>query len=169
MKPRTIKFSKLTYTIDLPVLLLFVAVSLDVVSTTLFVSLDSGSEKNPILSKLIDRSIWFIPVYLFVAYAIFVPFLSDILRKTFSYTFAFVSIILGVNNSSLMIFDSAFLIDSIGFYGMVILFTLFGFAIFAFFLIRGKLNRKEIVITCSKFSLFLLFLGLIHLVFIVMA
>ena len=167
MKPRRIKFSKLTYTIDLPVLLLFAAVSLDVVSTTLFVSLNAGSEENPILSSLIEISMWFIPVYLYAAYAIFIPFLSHILRRTFSYTFAFVSVFLAVNNFSLILFDSAFLIDSIGFYGMVILFASFGFAIFAWLLIKARLNGKEILFTCLKFVLFLLFLGLINLIFIV--
>ena len=166
MKPLRINFSKLTYTIDLPVLLLFITVSLDIISTTLFVSLDIGVEKNPILGKLIDISIWFIPVYLLATEAIFIPFLSNILRKTFSYTFAFLSIVLAVNNFSLILFDSAFLINTIGLNAIVILIILFGFAIFAYFLIKGKLNKKETLLTCLKFVLFILFVGLTQFVFL---
>ena len=167
MKSRRIRFSKLTYTIDLPVLLLFVAVSLDIVSTTLFVSLDAGVEKNPILSKLIDISTWFVPVYLLATDAIFIPFLSNILRKTFSYTFAFLSIVLAANNFSLIISGSAFLVDTIGFNTIVILVILFGLAIFAYFLMKEKFDGRETLFTCVKFGLFILLIGLIHFVFFI--
>jgi len=167
MKPVRINIYKLTYTIDLPVLLLFVAVSIDIISTTLFVSLGAGVEKNPILGKLIDISIWFIPVYLLVADAVFIPFLSNTLRKTFSYAFAFISIVLAVNNFSLIFFDSAFLIDTIGFNGTVILLILFSLAIFAYFLLKENTGKHDVLYTCLKFILFILFIILIHFLFFV--
>ena len=167
MKPARIKFSKLTYTIDIPVILLFIAVSLDVISTMLFISLTNGVEKNPILSNLIDISIWFIPVYLLTTDAVFIPFLSGVLRKSFSYTFALTSIILAVNNTSLILFDNAFIIDTIGFNAIVILVVLFSLAFFAFLLARERPNKKETLLTCLKFAEFILFIGLIHLVFFI--
>ena len=98
MKTYRIRIYKLTYTVDFPVLLLFFAVFLDIISTILFVILDAGTEANPILRELIKISIWFIPIYLFSTNALFVPFLADTLRKTLSYTFAVVSTLLGANN-----------------------------------------------------------------------
>ena len=63
MKPVRIHISKISYTIDLPVLALFIAVWLDIISTTMFIGLGAGVEKNPILSRLVEVSIWFVPVY----------------------------------------------------------------------------------------------------------
>lgn len=168
MKIIQIKVFKLTYTIDLPVLLLFITVSLDVISTMLFVSLTTGVEKNPILSKLIDASIWFIPIYLFMTDALFIPFLSKILRRTFCYSLSLVSIVLAVNNFSLIIFDSAFLIDFFGFNTIVAAAVLFGFAVFAFFLKRERLNNREVILMGLKLVAFILFLGSIHLMFLLL-
>jgi len=165
MKPITINVFRLTYTIDFPVILLFAAVSLDIISTTLFIGLGAGVEKNPVLGKLIDMSIWFVPVYLFATDAIFIPFLSDILRKAFSFTFTLISIILAVNNFSLILFDSAFLIDTIGFNGIVIVLVLSGIAVFVYLLKQAKLSKKECLLTCVKFILFILFIVSIHFMF----
>lgn len=165
MKPVRINIYKLTYTIDLPVILLFVAVSLDIISTTLFVGLDAGVEKNPILARLIDISIWFIPVYLLATDALFIPFLSGILRKTFSYAFALISVVLAVNNFSLILSGSAFLIDTVGFNGIVIFLILFGLVTFAYFLKQANLDRKEVLFSCLKFILFILFVLFVHSLF----
>lgn len=165
MKPAHINIGRLTYTIDLPVVLLFAAVSADIISTTLFIGLDAGVETNPVLARLVDISIWFVPVYLFTADAVFVPFLSTTLRKTFSYAFALVSIVLAVNNFSLILFDSAFLIDAAGFGGAVLFLVLSGLALFFYFLKKANLNKKEALFTCMKFILFILFVVLIHFVF----
>ena len=165
MKSLRINFSKFTYTIDLPVLILFVAVSLDIISTTLFVVLGAGFEVNPILSGLIDISIWFIPIYLFATDALFVPFLSSILRKSFSYALAFLSIALAANNFSLILFDFAIVIDTIGYNTILIVTVLFGFTLFAYYIVKEKLNRKEILSTCLKLVLFSMFIGLVHLGF----
>jgi hypothetical protein len=108
----------------------------------------------------------FIPIYLLATDAIFIPFLSNVLRNTFSYTFTFLSIVLAVNNFSLIIFDSAFIIDTIVFNAIAILITLFCFAILAYFIVKKKLNIKETVLTCLKLFLFVLFVGLIHLGFL---
>lgn len=167
MKTHRIDFYKLTYTIDSPVLLLFFAVILDIISTSLFVGLNAGTEANPILRELISITIWFIPIYLFLTNAVFVPFLSDVLRKTFSYTFGVFSILLGLNNFSLLKFNYAFLIDTIGFNIMLILFVLFGLTIFVYFLKKEKMNKKEVMSTCLKLLRFVLFLGLIHSLFII--
>ena len=165
MKSIKINISKLTYTIDLPVLVLFIAVSLDIISTTLFAGLGAGVEKNPILSRLVEVSIWFIPVYLLATDAIFIPFLSSILRKTFSIAFTLISIFLAVNNFLLIVFGTAFLIDTIGFNAIVLLLILLGLATFAYFITKEKLGKKEILITCIKFILFILFIASIHLLF----
>jgi hypothetical protein len=156
----------LTYTIDFPVLLLFFAVFLDVISTSLFVTLNVGTEANFILKDLIAISIWFIPIYLLSTNALFIPFLSDLLRKTFSYTFGFVSISLALNNFSLLIFNNALLVDTLGFSAMVIVFVLFGLAIFVYLVKKEMLNRKEIVSKCLNLFLFCIFLGLLQSLFI---
>lgn len=165
MRTYRFKLHKLTYTVDFPVLLLFFAVVLDIISTSLFVGLNAGTEANPILSELISISIWFIPLYLLSTNAIFVPFLSEILRKTLSYTFGFVSILLAMNNFSLVMFDYAFLIDTIGFNSMVGLFVSFGLTIFVYFVKKAKMNKKETIVTCSKLLLFMLFFVLIQCIF----
>lgn len=167
MKTHRIVFHKLTYTIDFPVLLLFFAVLLDVISTSIFVGLNAGTETNPILGELISISIWFIPIYLLSTNAFFVPVLSDVLRKTFSYTFGLVSILLAANNFSLLIFKFAFLVDTIGFNSMLMFFVLSGLTIYVYFLKKEKLNKKEIMSTCFKLLRFVLFLGLIHSIFVI--
>jgi hypothetical protein len=143
VKTHRVNIFKFTYTIDFPVLLLFFAVFLDIISTSLFVGLNVGTEANVILRELISISIWFIPVYLLSTNAVFVPFLSDVLRKTFSYTFGLVSIFLGLNNFSLLMFNYAVLIDTIGFNAMVILFVLFGLTIFVYFVKKEKMKKKR--------------------------
>jgi hypothetical protein len=143
VKTHRVNIFKFTYTIDFPVLLLFFAVFLDIISTSLFVGLNVGTEANFILKDLISISIWFIPVYLLSTNAVFVPFLSDVLRKTFSYTFGLVSIFLGLNNFSLLMFNYAVLIDTIGFNAMVILFVLFGLTIFVYFVKKEKMKKKR--------------------------
>ena len=166
MKPFKLTIFGFTYTIDLAVIVLFAAVSIDIISTFLFVNLNAGVEQNHILATLIDISIWFIPVYLLATDAIFIPFLSSIIRRAFSYAFALISIVLAVNNFSLVILDSAFLIDTIGFNGIVIFLVLSGFGIFAYFLTKEKLDRKEIQHQILKFFLFILFIIMVHLVFL---
>lgn len=138
MRSLKIKLYKLTYTIDFLVLFLFFAVFLDIISTSIFVGLNVGTEANFILKDLISISIWFIPVYLFSTNAFFVPFLSDILRKTFSITLGLLSILLGFNNFSLIIFDYAVLVDTIGFNLMLTLCVLFGLTIFVYFIKKEK-------------------------------
>ena len=165
MKTRTFHLDKLTYTIDFPVIVLFSAVSLDIISTSLFLGLNAGTEANPILKGLISISIWFIPIYLLTTNAVFVPFLPDVLRKTLSYTFGLVSILLGLNNFSLLTIKYAFLIDTIGFNGSLALFIISGLTIFTYFIKKEKLNKKQAISTCLKLSLFTLFLGLIHSLF----
>jgi hypothetical protein len=166
---RTRRFSLfwLTYTIDFPVFLLFFAVILDIISTSLFVGLNVGTEANPILGELISISVWFIPLYLLSTNAIFVPFLSDVLRKTFSYTFGFVSILLAINNFSLVVYGYAFLIDTIGFNAMVGLFVLFGLTMFVYFVKKMNMSKKEIIATFSKLLIFMMFIVLIHFIFAV--
>ena len=166
MKPVTIKLARLTYTIDLPVILLFIAVGLDSISTTMFLSLDAGVEANATLNQLIGISIWLVPVYLFMLEAVFVPFLSRLLRHTFSYTFATLSVALAVNNFSLILFGNAFIIDNIGFNGFLISVVAFGLALFGFLLFRAGLSKRDILYTGLKFLLYLLFIGAIHLAFV---
>ncbi len=166
MKSHRFNLHKITYVIDFPVLLLFIAVFVDTLSTMFFVMLKIGTETNPILGELISISIWFIPIYLFLTNAIFVPFLLSILRRTFSYTIGLISILLGLNNFSLVIFDYAFLVDTIGFNNIIILIGLFGLTIFAYFIKKEKMNIKEIINTSLKLLLFLLILGLIQCFFV---
>jgi hypothetical protein len=164
-----IKLYRFTYTIDFPVLFLFFAVFLDIISTSLFVGLNVGTEANFILKDLISISFWFIPVYLLSTNAVFVPFLSNVLRKTFSFTFGLLSIFLGLNNFSLVIFDYAVLIDTIGFNIWVLLCVLFGLIIFVYFVKKEKMNKKETLSTSFSLFLFCVFLALIHSLFIVIS
>ena len=167
MRIHRISLFNLTYTIDVPVLFLFFAVLLDVISTSLFVILNAGTEANVILKALISISIWFIPVYLFLTNAFFVPFLSGILRKTFSYTFGLVSLLFGLNNFSLVVFDYAFLVDMVGFELLVILFVLIGLAIFVYFVKKAKLSKKQIISACFRLIRFVFFIGLVQSLFVV--
>ncbi len=153
------------YTVDFAVLFLFCCNFLDIISTFLFVILNVGTESNFILKELISLSIWFIPIYLFTSIAVFVPFLSTVLRKTFSYTFGIVNVLLGLNNLSLFIFNYAFVIDSLGFDTMVILFVLVGLTIFLYFVKKQNMNRAKALSTLLKMFLFVLFLGLIQTLF----
>ena len=164
---KTIKISifTLTYTIDFPVYLLFFGVLLDIISTSIFVGLGIGREANIILRDLISVSIWFIPVYLLTSNAVFVPLLPGLLRKTLSYTFGLVHGLLGLNNFSLILFRNAFLVGTIGFDNLNILFILFGLSLFAYFMNEEKMNRKEVVTSSLKLVLYLLFLVLIQYVY----
>lgn len=166
MKSHRFNLYQLTYIIDFPVLLLFFAVFVDTLSTLLFVGLNIGTETNPILGELISISVWFIPIYLF-SNAIFVPFLSCILRKTFSYTIGLISILLGLNNFSLVMFNYAFLVDTIGFNYIIILVGLFGLTILVYYIKKEKLNTKESINITLQLLLFLLILGLIQVFFVV--
>jgi len=167
VKTRRFNLYKYTYTIDFPVLFLFFGVFLDIISTTLFVVLRVGTEANFILKELIPISIWFIPIYLLSSNAVFVPFLSKVLRKTLSYTFGFVNGLLGLNNFSLVVFKYAFLVDTIGFYNLNILFFIFGLTIFIYFVKKEKLDKKETISTCLKLVLYLIFLVLIQSLYMV--
>ena len=131
----------------------------------LFVGLNVGTEANPILQGLISISIWFIPIYLVLTYAAFVPFLSNVLRKTFSYTFALVGTFLGLNNFSLILFRNAFLIDSVGFEALIALFVAIGLLMFVYFVKKERLSRKEVISTCLKLAAFCLLLFLIQALF----
>lgn len=166
MKSHKINLKNFTVTIDFPVLMLFFAVFLDTISTLIFVGLTIGTETNPILKNLISISIWFIPIYLFLTNAVFVPFLSKIPRKTLSYTFALVSITLSVNNFSLVLLNQAILIDTIGFTNMAILFGLFGLSLFGYFFKNEKDRKKKFSICIELFG-FLGFIGLIQFLFLI--
>lgn len=161
------KLFKLTYTIDFPVLFLFLGVLLDIISTSLFVALDAGTEAHIILKELIPISIWFIPVYLFATNAAFIPFLPDVLRKTLSYTIGLSGVLFAMNNFSLVLFRNAFLVDTIGYNPMIMIFVLFGLTLFVYLMKKEKLSQKEVVSTCLKLLQFLLFLGVIHSLFVV--
>ena len=138
MKIYKINFFNFTYTFDFPVLLLFFGVFIDIISTSVFVGLNIGTEANPILQDLISISVWFIPAYLVTTNAVFVPFFSSVLRKTLCYTFGAISLLLGLNNLSLVIFNYTFLVDELGFNTVVILFVLLGLTIFVYFFKKGK-------------------------------
>jgi len=169
MKTYKVTFYKLMYTIDIPVLLMFLATFLDIVSTWLFVGLEVGTEANPILSRLISISTWFIPIYLLFTYAAFVPFLSDVLRKTFGYTIGLVGTLLGLNNFSLVLFGYAFIIDTVGFNILLALFLVFGLSTFTYFVRKGKLGRKELISICVKLALFVLLLCSVQALFAAIA
>jgi hypothetical protein len=166
MKSYKINLNNSTFTIDFPVLLLFLAVFLDTLSTLSFIGLNIGTEANPVLKNLISISIWFIPIYLFSTNAVFVPFLSKIPRKTLSYTFSLVSIVLSVNNFSLVLLKQAIVIDIIGFTNMVILFGLFGFLLFGYFLKTETDGKQKLSIWIELLG-FLIFIGLIQFLFLI--
>lgn len=158
MEPRTFKIHRFTYTVDFPVLVLFVGVFLDIVSTMLFVALGAGREANVILGELIKVSIWFIQVYLLTSNPIYVPFLPEMLRKTIGYTFGLVHTSLALNNFSLVLFQNAFLVDTIGFNNLNLLFVVFGFSLFGFLLWKEKMSRKVSVSMLMKLVTYLVFL-----------
>lgn len=167
MKIYKINFFNFTYTFDFPVLLLFFGVFVDIVSTSVFVGLKIGTEANPILRDLISISVWFIPVYLLTTNAVFVPFLSSILRKTLCYTFGAISLLLGLNNSSLVLFDYAFLVDVLGFNAVITFFVLFGLIVFVYFIKKERLDKKRTISICLRLLCFIAFIGLIHLLFVI--
>ena len=134
-------------------------------STSFFVGLNIGTEANIILKKLIPISIWFVPFYLFTTNALFVPFLSNILRKTCSYTFGLVGILFALNNFSLVIFNNAFLVDTLGYNTLLILYLLFGLTIFVYLIQKDDQNVTEIIFTGLKLFLFVLFLVFVHFLF----
>ena len=167
MSVHRFKLFTLTYTIDFPVLFLFLGVLLDIISTSLFVALDAGTEAHIILKELIPISIWFIPVYLFATNAAFVPFLPGVLRKTLSYTIGLSSLLFAMNNFSLVLFRNAFLVDAIGYTPVMITFVLFGLTLFVYLMKKEKLSQKEVVSTCLKLLQFMLFIGVVHSLFVV--
>lgn len=164
---RVYKFNKFKYTIDFPVLFLFVGVFLDIVSTFLFVAMNAGREVHPILGELIAISIWFIPFYLFITNAFFVPFLPDVLRKTLSYTIGLSGVLFAMNNFSLVLFRNAFLVDTIGYTPMIIIFVLLGLILFFYFIKLDKLNNEDIAAMFLKLFFYILFIGLINSLFVV--
>ena len=168
MKTIKISIGNLSYIIDFPVYLLFFGVLLDIISTSLFVGLNLGREANIILRDLVSVSIWFIPVYLLTSNAVFVPFLPGLLRKTLSYTFGLYNGLLGLNNFSLILFKNAFLVGTIGFDNLNILFIVFGLSLFAYLMKEEKMNRKEVLASCLKLVLYLIFLVLIQYIYSVL-
>jgi len=168
VKTRRFQLFKWKYTIDFPVVFLFIGVFLDIVSTSLFVVLDAGREANVVLGNLIPISIWFIPVYLISSNAIFVPFLSDVLRKSLSYTFGVVHGLLALNNFSLVLYNNAFVVDTLGFNTVLVLHFLFGISMFVHFVREENLDRQEIQSTVLKLAQYLLFLVLIQAVYFVL-
>jgi len=164
---RVYKLNKFTYTIDFPVLFLFMGVSLDIVSTFLFVVLNAGREAHPILGELISVSIWFIPVYLFTTNAFFVPFLSDVLRKTLSYSIGLSGVLFSLNNFSLVLFSNAFLVDNIGYAPMILIFVLFGFILFFYYVKIEKFNKADIKNAFLQLFFYVIFIGLVNVLFFV--
>ena len=138
---------------------------MDIVSTSLFVVLDAGREANIVLGNLISISVWFIPVYLLTSNAIFVPFLSDVLRKSLSYTFGVVHGLLALNNFSLVLYNNAFVVDTLGYNTVLVLHFLIGISMFVYFVREENLNRKEVWSAVLKLVQYLLFLGLIQALF----
>ena len=160
------KINKFTYTVDFPVIFLFFGVSLDVISTFIFVTLDAGREMHPILGKLISTSIWFIPIYLFITNALFIPFLSRILRKTLSYTIGLSGFLFSLNNFSLVIFRNAFLVDKIGYTPIIITFLLLGFILFLYNLKLNKLTSESIKETLFELFYFIIVISLLNSLFL---
>ena len=168
MKTHKFDLLQFTYTIDFPVLMLFFGNFLDIISTSLFVVLNTGTEANFILKDLISISIWFIPVYLlFSTNSVFVPFLSDVLRKTFGYTFGLMSILFGLNNFSLLLFNYAFLLETIDYNTTLILYFLLGLPLFVYFVKNKKMNKKQIMTSSLKLVIFILSIALSNFIFII--
>lgn len=165
MRPRVFKFHTFTYTVDLPVLVLFAGAFLDIVSTMLFVALGVGREANIILGTLISVSIWFIPVYLLTSNTVYVPLLPGILRKTLGYTFSLVHTLLALNNFSLIFFNNAFLVDTIGFNNLNRMFVFLGLSYFVYLLRDQKLGRKEAFSMTFKLGLYLVFLVCVQVLY----
>jgi len=166
---RVYEVHKLSYTIDFPVLFLFGGVSLDIVSTLLFVALNAGREAHPILGELISVSIWFIPVYLFTTNAFFVPFLSGVLRRTLSYAIGLSGVLFSMNNFSLVLFRNAFLVDNIGYTPLIIIFVLLGFIIFFYYIKVEKLNPRDIVNNFLQLFFYVIFIGIVNVLFFLIA
>jgi hypothetical protein len=76
---------------------------------------------------------------------------------------------LALNNFSLLAFNYAVLVDTIGFNAMLMLSVLFGITIFVYFVKMEKMNKKETLSTCLTLFLFGVFLVLIKSLFIVIS
>jgi hypothetical protein len=109
------------------------------------VTLNAGIEAHPILGELITISTWFVPFYLFITNAFFIPFLSEILRKTLSYTIGLSGVLFSMNNFSLVLFRNAFLVDTIGYTPLILIFVLLGFFLFFYFIKLERLNNKDVI------------------------
>jgi hypothetical protein len=96
---------------------------------------------------------------------LFIPFLSDILRKTLSYTIGLSGILFSMNNFSLVLFKNAFLVDTIGYAPKIIIFVLFGFFLFFYFIKLDKLNNTDIINIFLELFYYVSFIGLIHSLF----
>ena len=160
------RLNKFDYTIDFPILFLFFGVSLDTVSTYLFIALNAGIEAHPILKELISISVWFIPFYLYITNAIFIPFLPDVLRKTLSYTVGLLSVLFALNNFSLILFKNAFIVDTIGYTLIIIIFIILGFFFLFYFIKKNKLKTQDIMQVFLKLFLYIILIGLINLIFL---
>jgi hypothetical protein len=129
------------------------------------VALNAGIEAHPILGELIKISIWFLPIYLFITNAFFIPFLSEILRKTLSYTIGLSGVLFSMNNFSLVLFSNAFLVDTIGYTPLIISFVLLGFLLFFYFIKLENLNNRDIVNLFLELFYYVIFIGLINSLF----
>jgi hypothetical protein len=81
--------------------------------------------------------------------------------------FGLMGISLSMNNFSLLLFNSAFLIDTIGYTPLLLIFILTGLVLYGYQIKKQQLNKTEILLTTQKLVLFLLFLGLIHFLFFI--
>lgn len=168
MKTHKFVLRQFTYTIDFPILMLFFGNFLDIISTSLFVLLNTGTEANFILKDLISISIWFIPVYLlFSTNSVFIPFLSEVLRKTFGYTFGLMSILFGLNNFSLLIFNYAVLLENVSYNTTLLLYFLLGLPMFVYFIKNQKMNKKQIMTSSLKLVIFISSIALSNFIFII--
>ena len=152
------------YKFDFPIIVMFIAVGLDIITTLYFLTHNIGFESNPILYNLANISIIFIPIYLLLP-IIFVPFFQDILRKSFAYFFAIGGLLLGINNLSLIFLDNAFLINTVGFFGFLILQSCIGLGIFLYFVYHYHITKSEFFKLVLKAGLFVFYIGFLELIF----
>lgn len=152
------------YKIDFLVIFMLLGVLMDVISTFITIKFNFGVETNPILNKLIGISLLSIPIYL-MARVPFIPLLSEVLRKSFSFYFGVGGFLIGINNLSLILYDNPFIMSKMGIWEYEISMTIIGLIGFIYFVYKNNLKKNQIISSVFKGFLFILFLLAIEGIF----
>jgi hypothetical protein len=89
------------------------ATALDVATTCYFLSRGLGVEMNRVLAPLAQRSLIWVPVYLF-ARPLFVPTMPGVVRESFAAHYLAVGLLISINNLCGILLGTYVLVDNLG-------------------------------------------------------